>query len=696
MDRLNFGREVAALKLGKRLPDSVYAHIDVLPHLPDTLRLAVAEARTIAGLGDDAFHVVKFALRAWKISLLAYPGFFDQPFPLLAASWVVDLGARAVSHRAYAPDGNPPILHRKETLLPPGHPQASVYAQLTADAERIGLFADAHTIGLRKSWEARLASRRVRVDGHRIVEIREELPTAPAATEVPPDLTETPVLRHRTALQRYSLSTPMQALFRHGYLDTHNTVFDYGCGRGDDVRIVKELGLEAAGWDPHFAASNDKREADVVNLGFVINVIEDLRERRAALVGAYELTRKVLAVAALIGGRTAFEQHRLFRDGVLTTRSTFQKYFSQQELREYLEETLGREPIAVAPGVFFIFRDDAEEQRFLAARQTQARCPVRLPKMEIERSPRPERAARAPRLSRWELHRELLEDFWGRCLELGRLPKEAEYARLPELRGALGTPPTVLKKLREERGEASIEAARRARMDDLLVYLALNVFERRRSFKRLPDSLQRDIAVFWGSYPAAQAEATKLLFSLGKAEVIKDACGAAAAGGVGYLDGDHSLQLHTSLVPRLPAVLRTYVGCASRLYGEVETADLVKIHIQSGKLSLMTYDDFAGKPLPRLLERVKIDLRAQRVLFYDHGETEAIQLLYGKSRYMPSDFELHEEQVIFDAALNGMGIDLSGFGPDGNALEQALRERGFRLDGFRIVRCPDRGSVREL
>lgn len=80
MDRLNFGREVAALKLGKRLPDSVYAHIDVLPRLPDTLRLAVAEARTIAGLGDDAFHVVKFALRAWKIPL-AYPGSFRPTVP---------------------------------------------------------------------------------------------------------------------------------------------------------------------------------------------------------------------------------------------------------------------------------------------------------------------------------------------------------------------------------------------------------------------------------------------------------------------------------------------------------------------------------------------------------------------------------------------------------------------------------------
>jgi DNA phosphorothioation-associated putative methyltransferase len=456
------------------------------------------------------------------------------------------------------------------------------------------------------------------------------------------------------------------------------------------VRILKELGVEAGGWDPHFAAREEKREADAVNLGFVVNVIEDLGERRAALAGAYKLARKVLAVAALIGGRTAFEQHRLFRDGVLTTRGTFQKYFSQQELREYLEETLGREPIAVAPGVFFVFRDDTEEQRFLAARQTLARCPVRLPKVEVERSARvrAERAprpVRAPRVSRWEQHRELLEDFWGRCLELGRLPKEAEYGRLAELRGSVGTPQTVLKRLREEQGEESIEAARRARMDDLLVYLALNVFERRRSFRRLPESLQRDIAVFWGSYATAQAEATKLLFSLGKMEVILAACTAAAAEGIGFLDGDHSLQLHSSLVPRLPAVLRAYVGCASRLYGEVEAADLVKIHVQSGKLSLMSYDDFTGKALPRLLERVKIDLRAQRVVFFDYGEEAGVQLLYRKSRYLSPGFEGYEEQVRFDAELEGLGIDLSGFGPDAVTFETTLQNLGLRIADFEVV-----------
>lgn len=694
MDRSAFAREVATLTAGKQMPDGVYVHVEALPRLPVELREAVEAARMLADVGPGAFHVVKLGLRGWKLSLLAYPGFFEEAFPALAASWAVDLDAGTVTHRAYAADGNPPILHRKEAMLPPGDPRIADLAALTAEAERLGLFAEARVIGTRRPWEARLARLGVRVEGHRLVVTeRENGAGAAARAGEHDDTAAVPVQRHRTALQRYSLSTPMQALFRHGYLDGRGTVFDYGCGRGDDVRILKQLGVEAAGWDPHFAPGHEKREADVVNLGFVINVIEDGRERREAVTGAYALARKVLAVAALIGGRTAYEQHRLFRDGVLTTRGTFQKYFAQQELRAYLEETLGREPIAVAPGIFFVFRDDVEEQRFLAARQTLARCPVRLPKAEPPRperpakAPRPARPPKPPRLTRWELHRDLLEDYWTRCLSLGRLPKEDEYARLAELRREVGTPPTVLKRLCEEHGEGSLAAARRARMDDLLVYLALNVFERRKSFRRLPESLQRDIAGFWGSYAAAQAEATKLLFSLGKTEVIHAACAAAAEAGIGHLDGDHSLQLHSSLVPRLPAVLRVYVGCAARLYGEVEAADLVKIHVQSGKLSLMTYDDFTGKPLPRLLERVKIDMRAQRVVFFDYGAGEKVQLLYRKSALMTPADEGYEAQVKFDAALEESGIDLTGFGPDAETLAEELRRRGMAVRGFALVRA---------
>ncbi|MFO0590502.1 MAG: DNA phosphorothioation-associated putative methyltransferase [Polyangiaceae bacterium] len=673
MDFSTLAKQVARLSFGKRLPEGVYVHVEALPLLAGDLRAAVDLAAAIAKLDAAAFHVVKFANRGAKLSLLAYPSFFLDPFPCLSASWVVDLISRSVTHRAYAPDGSPPILHRKELLLPPDHPRVPEFAELTNHAAQLGLFEDAKSIGTKNAWTAKLERLGLRVDGHRLIETpRQATTTIPRGGESP----EPVVLRHRTALQRYSLSTPMQALWRYGFVESGASVFDYGCGRGDDVRILKSLGVDASGWDPHFAPHEPKVHADVVNIGFVINVIEDNRERRDALTGAYALARKVLAVAALIGGRTAYEQHRLFRDGVLTSRGTFQKYFSQQELREYIEATVGREPIAVEPGLFLVFRDDLEEQRFLAAKQTRARCAVRLTKASTVET------KRQPKTTRWEQHRALLEPFWDRCLELGRVPKDSEYPGLVELRSALGSPQKILNKLREERGEASLEAARKARIDDLLVYLALNLFERRRSFRRLPDSLQRDIACFWGSYTTAQAEAAKALFSLGTADVIYKACATAAADGVGYLDGDHDLQLHSSLVAQLPAVLRIYIGCAARLYGEVEAADLVKIHVHSGKLSLMTYDDFVGLPLPRLLERVKINLRAQTVQFFDYDDKAPTQYLYHKSRYIPRDFQHHDEQVAFDAAVASLGLDLTNHGPPAASFHEALRGRRLTVRGF--------------
>jgi hypothetical protein len=45
---------------------------------------------------------------------------------------------------------------------------------------------------------------------------------------------------------------------------------------GDDVAALVGAGFEAFGWDPHYAQNGGRASADVVNLGFVLNVIEDI------------------------------------------------------------------------------------------------------------------------------------------------------------------------------------------------------------------------------------------------------------------------------------------------------------------------------------------------------------------------------------------------------------------------------------
>ena len=148
--------------------------------------------------------------------------------------------------------------------------------------------------------------------------------------------------RHKTALTRYTLSKPVKTLLEYGQLPAGATLFDYGCGLGADVRGLRELGYQADGWDPVHAPDNEEHDADVVNLGYVLNVIEDPAERLSTLAHAWSLTKRLLVVSAMVRGTPIAGSTVGLQDGVLTSRNTFQKYFEQQELQQHLEDALER------------------------------------------------------------------------------------------------------------------------------------------------------------------------------------------------------------------------------------------------------------------------------------------------------------------------------------------------------------------
>jgi DNA phosphorothioation-associated putative methyltransferase len=108
--------------------------------------------------------------------------------------------------------------------------------------------------------------------------------------------------------------------------------------------------------------------AEVVNLDYVINVVEDPAERAATLQQASDLARCLLVVSAQVlirgRGKTPVE----FGRGVRTGRGTFQKFYQQDELKSYLEEQLGTDALPAAPGVFYAFKDESLRQQFIANR----------------------------------------------------------------------------------------------------------------------------------------------------------------------------------------------------------------------------------------------------------------------------------------------------------------------------------------
>lgn len=678
--------------VGKRVSTRVYVHISLFTELPNEMRSPVEQAIGIARrTPDQDFNVCRVDLLHEEVSLLDYPEFFSDPFPSLATSWRVHLPTRAVTFRDYRSSLNPPILHRKELLLADSHPDRAAFAAVTQLAESVGLFDDPVRIGFRKHWEAVIAAKGYCLADGQLVPASNSAPPSVDVDESAPISIE----RHRTALSRKFLSAPVQALLRHRVLAPGKTFFDYGCGRGDDLVGLASLGYAASGWDPHFRPDSAKEEADVVNLGFVINVIEDIEERIVALQNAYVLAKATLAVAAILWASST-ARGRPFGDGVLTSRNTFQRFFHQAELQTFIEGVLDEHAFPVAPGIFFVFRDRYAEQRFLGRRQMD---PTRAPRLLAARP-------RGPRVTdhrRTETAEEdprraaVLADLWKSSLELGRLPEPDEYNATDALVEAFGSWKRALTQMLSNHDAPLLERASAGRMDELRLFFAMRAFERRGARTLVDPRVRRDVRTFFGSIATAESEGLQLLRKAADTAAIKAACEAAAAQGLGWLEEDHSLQLHASLVSRLDPVLRAYIGCATTLYGDVSSADLVKIHIQSGKVTLMRFDDFEGSLVPLMRERAKIKLREQDLDLFEYGGEYAPEPLYFKTRYINEEFPGYAEQLEFDTALEELRlVETTGFGPPLAEFVERLRLSRRRINGMRLEPADDIPALDQL
>lgn len=683
---------------GKRIAAEFYIHLSAIETIQDaTTREAIY--RAIQGLVPKISHapnVAKINVVTGRLSLLSYPDFFDSPFPVLAATWVFPPGASAPSwHRTYTDSLNPPILHRKELLLPSSHPQRERWANITKTAESLGLFDDVATIGFLLNWDRLVQSKGYSLVGDEFLPIGNDVGTD---SELPEHDLDGPIQRHLTALSRNSLSAPVQMLVRHGLLRSGMTFFDYGCGRGGDVSALISNGVSASGWDPHYLPEATIAPADAVNLGFVVNVIEDPAERIEAITRAFSLARTVLSIGVMLYASDL--PGKPYRDGFLTSRKTFQKYFSQSELKDYIEQALQREAFMVGPGVAFVFANTEAEQRFCANRYRRKNVALRLLVTRAPRQPVKAKAIRdvkarnprPPRHTRAEQHliaaQPLLDELWATTLDLGRTPEADEVTNLAPIDADLGGLSKALRLMANHYDHTLLEAAAEARADDVRLLMAMQQFAKRPAYRHLEQRLQRDIKAFFGDYRSAQAAGLRLLLDAADPQKILAACRLAATQGLGWLDAEHSLQLHISLVERLPALLRAYVTCGLIIWDALSDVQLVKIHIASGKLTLMEFESFDEDPLPRLRRRIKVVVRKLDCDVFEYGSSAYPKpLLYRKSRYLNEDHPDYAEQLAFDEAIELSGVlGESEFGPTAEALTQLLDAKRLAVEGMRLGR----------
>ncbi len=479
-------------------------------------------------------------------------------------------------------------------------------------------------------------------------------------------LPTTRIKRHKAAIKRYDYSRPIKCLLRDRIITPDRTLFDYGCGHGDDLAALSDDGINCEGFDPVFRQDATLRSADIVNLGYVINVIENLDERHKTLCKAWSLANRVLCVAArVVMGETSGREVE-YGDGLVTSIGTFQKYYTQAELREYIEDAIGEDAIPAAPGVFYVFGDQELKSQFLSDR---IRRSIPAPRKRIAEV-------------RFEEHKDILEPLIASVLSLGRLPAHDEFVLAPEIVEVFGSLKRAFSIVKKVTGQDEWDSIHTARVEDLTVYIALSKFGKRLRMGQLPKRTQRDIKAFFGSYKTSCEVADALLFQAGDASMIDQAC---CESEIGRLTSN-ALWLHRDAIPLLSPILRIYEGCARAYVGSMDDMNIVKLHRFSGKVSYLSCPEFEQDPHPAVTSTVKLSLRTLRLDYFEHADSGNPLVLDQKEKMVATDHPLHSkfERLTRQEIRRGLleqGTDIQ----TRRQWSEALKALGCEFRGHRLV-----------
>ena len=599
-------------RAGKRLSDAFYVHLSALTVLDPLLQAYERRSRRIATTAAplEGATLVKFYTDRLQVSYLFYPDFDIEPHPALAGSLIVDLESECARYQDYSQSQNPPILHRKETFVTTDYPHYQAFAALTHQEDAIGLLKNPSAIGTRQKWAQRLAERQVELQGHRLIS---HAAASPAGQQQP----ASPIERHKAAISRNELSKPVRLSLEAGLFGTGTTFFDYGCGLEGDVRRVAQLGYESAGWDPYYRPEAAQVTVDIVNLGFVINVIESPTERRKALQRAWALTREVLIVAAQVVVAQG-EDQIAYGDGVVTSRNTFQKYYDQQELKHYIDSTLGVDAVPVALGIYFVFRDEGRAQSFRASR---FRSRVTTPRLQVSHK-------------RFEDYQAQLQPLIDFVTERGRLPFKKELPQEGDLKTEFGSLRRAFQVILQATDRQAWDEIAEKRRQDFLVYLALSNFDRRPKLREFPSTIENDIKALFGTYKQARTSADAMLLSVGNLDAI---AARACTSEIGK-QTPKALWVHVSALERLDPLLRLYEGCASRTVGRPEEATVVKLHTRKPKVSYLSVPEFDTVPHPIIRSGMQVELQELKIHYWECDPTVNPPLVHQKDHFVASDY----------------------------------------------------------
>lgn len=474
------------------------------------------------------------------------------------------------------------------------------------------------------------------------------------------EVDEREIQRHRTAISRGDLSLPCRRAIDDQLLESSDVVLDYGSGRGQDVRRLRESGVSAQGWDPHFNPQGPKTPSEVVLLTYVLNVIDDPDERRSVLAQAWALTKRVLVVST----RLIWEQNRVhgdgWSDGVVTSRKTFQKLFQPDELRMFVEQVTGVRCVAASAGTVYAFREDSQRLIHITRRV----APDFVWVGESDAADAVETLVR-------------FAETRGRVPILDEIPKE-------HLERLQGVSQAQIRQIVKKSANLDVVAlgARRAVLNTLLV-LGIEVFSGRARFSELPLSVQQDVRFHFSSYKEACRRADRLLIKLRDKQYVRGAM----RNSPGKLTPS-ALYVHRRAIDLMPVVLRLYEYCGSVAVGRPPSWSVLKLHHDQDMVSWLDYPDFDPDPHPKLASSYAVDLKTLKATYRSYAQRANRPLLHRKHEFLAADdpdFAKYDRLTKSEIRA-GLYTNPSIIGTEGGWAGELAR-CGVELKGHRLVKA---------
>jgi DNA phosphorothioation-associated putative methyltransferase len=132
-----------------------------------------------------------------------------------------------------------------------------------------------------------------------------------------------------------------------------------------------------------------------------------------------------------------------------------------------------------------------------------------------------------------------------------------------------------------------------------------------------------------------------------------------------------------------------FEGCARGYLGQVEGANIIKLHRDEPRVSYLSYPDFEIDPHPALQSSLTVQLQTFRVKYNEFQSRPNPPILHRKELFLTPDHPLHSKFARLTRIEEQKGLyeDASRIGTR-DGWNATLARKGLYLKGHRLLSMP--------